>query len=32
MMPRKIPSQQQCKVILDIEAKIEEEGFVSSSS
>jgi len=32
MMPRKIPSQQQCKVILDIEAKIEEEGFVSKSS
>ena len=32
MMPRKIPSEQQCKVILDIEAKIEEEGFVSSSS
>ena len=32
MMPRKMPSPQQCKVLIDIEAKIEEEGFVSNSS
>lgn len=32
MMPRKIPSQKQYKIIIDAEAKIEEEGFVSSSS
>ena len=32
LMPRKIPSPLQCKTLLEIEAKIEEEGFVSNSS
>ena len=32
MIPRKLPSVPQCKVILEIEVKIEEEGFVSKSS
>jgi hypothetical protein len=32
MIPRKIPTVPQCKAIVDIEVKIEEEGFVSKSS
>ena len=32
LMPRKLPSLAQCKKIIDIEDKMEDEGFIVNST